>query len=92
MYYGQGWEFALSLFALHSFLKIDGSDLLSCSLKKSSGERFASVAHDNISTGANRSFSQANRSFALKKYRFAQKTDELIPNLDCKPELGKMAS
>ena len=34
----------------------------------------------------------APERIAQRNEQFAQKTDELIPNLDCKPELGKMAS
>ena len=51
-----------------------------CSLQKSDRERVAQVAHDKRATGAICSFSRANRSFAHKNDRFAQKTDERIPN------------
>ena len=90
-----------------SFLKSDWSDSLPslftkerpwanrsrCSLQKSDHEQFGQVAHDKRAMGATGSFSWANRPFAHKNERFAQKTDERIPypgfycNMICREQI-----
>ena len=71
----------------HSFLKREGSDSLSLlfkkqqlwanrscrSLQKGERERFTPFAHDKIAKGAICSFSQANCSFAHKKWAIGSK-------------------